>query len=124
MKLFYGLFILSLVSLNIALSQDIGKLKNLELYGVDGHSAKGTVDIYKINSAYKVVFNKNVVIDVVPDGIIVLEDANLRKEIIEPLKSSFGYQEYLLPAKYNLANYEYFSIWCKKYNVMIGRVKL
>jgi len=96
--------------------------RNDMLMGSDGHHASGKV-------AFGMDMNKHVLIlsdlkvDKVPDGYVYLTKKADRMHGVElgMLKQFSGTVSFALPAGANPDDYDSVVIWCKQFNVEIGR---
>lgn len=93
------------------------------LSGFEGHHASGKVSIAKNEKGDLVLTLTGIKIDKVPDGRVYLaKEGDYTKGIeIGLLKKFTGTVEFPIPAGTNLDEYDSVVIWCKKFNVGIGR---
>lgn len=96
------------------------------LMGSDGHHAVGMVSLgMGMNNGYKLTLS-DIKVDKVPDGYVYLTKNGDRMHavVLGALKQFSGTVSYELPADVNPDDYDTLLIWCKKFNVEIGRAKL
>ena len=93
------------------------------LSGFEGHNAAGKVTIEKSEGGNLVLTMSDIKIDKVPDGRVYLaKDGDYTKGIeIGLLKKFTGTVQFPVPAGTNPDEYDSVVIWCKKFNVGIGR---
>ena len=96
------------------------------LMGSDGHHAAGKVSLgMGMSNNYKLTLS-DIKVDKVPDGYVYLTKNGDRMHavVLGTLKQFSGTVFYELPAGVNPEEYDTLLIWCKKFNVEIGRAKL
>jgi hypothetical protein len=88
-----------------------------------GHHASGKVSIVKHEKGNLVLTLTDIKVDKVPDGRVYLAKGGDYTKGIEIglLKKFTGTVEFPIPAGTNLDEYDSVVIWCKKFNVGIGR---
>ncbi|NNG47669.1 MAG: DM13 domain-containing protein [Deltaproteobacteria bacterium] len=93
------------------------------LSGFKGHNAAGKVTIEKHEGGNLVLTMTDIKVDKVPDGRVYLaKDGDYKKGIeIGLLKKFTGTVQFPIPAGTNPDEYDSVVIWCKKFNVGIGR---
>jgi hypothetical protein len=103
--------------------EKMGKAKNGMLAGIEGHNAAGKVTITKNESGKTVLILTDMKVDKVPDGRVYLGKNGDHKKGIEVglLKKFTGTVQFPIPAGTNLDEYDSVVIWCKKFDVGIGR---
>ena len=96
------------------------------LVGVDGHGARGSVQIVKNGGAVAVRFSKNLLFDRVPDAWLAFGKGGrfLASTYVTSIKRNSGAQTIKIPAKYASGEYDTLFIWCRRFNVGIGSAKL
>jgi hypothetical protein len=93
------------------------------LMGSDGHHAAGKVEFSMgVNAAHKLTL-RDIKVDKVPDGYVYLaKDGNWRHGVeVGMLKQFSGTVTFDLPDGVSPDAYNSVVIWCKKFNVEIGR---
>jgi len=93
------------------------------LSGIDGHHASGKVSFAMGMNNKHVLTLSDIKVDKVPDGYVYLTKNANRMHGVElgMLKQFSGTVSFDLPAGVNPDDYDSVVIWCKKYNVEIGR---
>ena len=93
------------------------------LYGSDGHLASGTISFAMGMNNRQVLTLSDIKVDKVPDGYVYLTKNANRMHGVElgKLKQFSGTVSFDLPAGVNPDDYDSVVIWCKKFNVEIGR---
>ena len=96
------------------------------LSGTDGHHASGKVSFGMGMNNKHVLTLSDIKVDKVPDGYVYLTKNADRMHGVElgMLKQFSGTVSFDLPAGVNPDDYDSVVIWCKKYNVEIGRAYL
>ena len=97
------------------------KMNNM-LMGSDGHHASGEVS-FGMDMNKHVLTLSDIKVDKVPDGYVYLTKDADRMHGVElgMLKQFSGTVTYALPAGVNPDDYDSVVIWCKQFNVEIGR---
>ena len=93
------------------------------LVGSDGHHAAGKVSFgMGMDKAHRLTLS-DIKVDKVPDGYVYLaKDGNWMQGVqVGMLKQFSGTVSFDLPAGVNPDDYDTVVIWCKKFNVEIGR---
>ena len=99
------------------------KMMPVMLMGSGGHHAAGRVEFSMgMNGAHKLTL-RDIKVDKVPDGYVYLaKDGNWRHGVeVGMLKQFSGTVTFDLPDGVNPETYNSVVIWCKKFNVEIGR---
>jgi hypothetical protein len=93
------------------------------LKGSDGHHAAGTVTIGTGMNNKTTLTLSNIKVDKVPDGYVYLtKDADrMHGVVLGELKQFSGSVSFDLPAGVMAEDYDSVVIWCKKFDVEIGR---
>jgi hypothetical protein len=93
------------------------------LSGSDGHHASGKVSFSMGMNNKQVLTLSDIKVDKVPDGYVYLTKNGDRMHGVElgMLKQFSGTVSFELPAGVNPDDYDSVVIWCKKFNVEIGR---
>ena len=93
------------------------------LMGSDGHHASGKVAIAEGMNDTRVLTLSDIKVDKVPDGYVYLTRDADRMHGVElgMLKQFTGDVSFDLPTGVNPDDYDSVVIWCKKFNVEIGR---
>jgi len=93
------------------------------LEGSDGHHAAGKVTIGMGMNNQQILTLSEIKVDKVPDGYVYLaRDADRMHSVtLGKLKQFSGTVSFDLPAGVNPEEYDSVVIWCKKFNVEIGR---
>ena len=93
------------------------------LSGSEGHHASGKVSFGMGMNNKHVLTLSDIKVDKVPDGYVYLTKNADRMHGVElgMLKQFSGTVSFDLPAGVNPDDYDSVVIWCKKYNVEIGR---
>jgi hypothetical protein len=93
------------------------------LMGTDGHHAAGTVSFGMGMNDKNVLTLSDIKVDKVPDGYVYLtKDGDWMHGVeLGMLKQFSGTVSYDLPMGVNPEDYDSVVIWCKKFNVEIGR---
>jgi len=92
------------------------------LMGSDGHHASGKVSFGMEMSKYVLTLS-DIKVDKMPDGYVYLTRDADRMHGVElgRLKQFSGTVDYVLPKGVNPDDYDSVVIWCKQFNVEIGR---
>jgi len=92
------------------------------LMGSDGHHASGRVS-FGMDMSRHVLTLSDIKVDKVPDGYVYLTKNGDRMHGVElgMLKQFSGTVSFNLPAGVNPDDYDSVVIWCKQFNVEIGR---
>jgi hypothetical protein len=92
------------------------------LMGSDGHHASGKV-AFGMDMNKHVLTLSDIKVDKVPDGYVYLTKKADRMQGVElgMLKQFSGTVSFALPAGVNPDDYDSVVIWCKQFNVEIGR---
>jgi hypothetical protein len=95
------------------------------LSGSDGHHAAGTVS-FSSDMGKDVLVLSDIKVDRVPDGHVYLAQNGDRRQGIDLgiLHQFSGTVTFPLPPGINLSSYDSVIIFCKKFNVEIGRTQL
>ena len=101
-----------------------GEMNNM-LMGSDGHHASGTVSVGMQMNKHVLTLS-DIQVDNVPDGYVYLTKGADRMHGVElgMLKQFTGTVAYVLPDGVNPDDYDSVVIWCKQFNVEIGRAFL
>jgi len=93
------------------------------LSGSDGHHASGKVSFGMGMNDKQVLTLSDIKVDKVPDGYVYLTKNADRMQgvVLGMLKQFSGTVSFDLPDGVNPDDYDSVVIWCKKYNVEIGR---
>ena len=93
------------------------------LTGAGSHHAVGTASVTKDQSGHKTLNLTEIRVDQVPDGRVYLAKTGDYRTGIElgKLTQFSGTVEFPIPGTVNLEEYDSVVIWCKKFNVEIGR---
>ena len=93
------------------------------LSGTDGHHASGKVSLGMGMNNMHVLTLSDIKVDKVPDGYVYLTKNADRMHGVQlgRLKQFSGTVSFDLPAGVNPDDYDSVVIWCKKFNVEIGR---
>ncbi len=93
------------------------------LKGSDGHHAAGAVTLGMGMNNRQVLTLSDIDVDEVPDGYVYLTKGGDRMNgvALGQLKQFSGSVSFDLPAGVNAGDYDGVVIWCKKFNVEIGR---
>ncbi len=100
-------------------------LKSGSLRGAGGHKSSGQVRIVKSGNVTKVVFASNFRLDGAPDPRVAFGNGRyVRGTIFARLRRFRGAQEYVVPARLNVAKFSQVWLWCKKFNspIAVARV--
>lgn len=99
-----------------------GKITGM-LMGAKDHHASGTVALTKDMDGHTMLRVENLKVDKVPDGRVYLAKNGDYTNGVElgKLTQFSGTVQYAIPANVNPADYTSVVIWCKKFNVEIGR---
>ena len=99
------------------------KKKQAMLMGSDGHHAAGKVSVSKGMNNSHVLTLSDIKVDKVPDGYVYLaKDGDWKHGVqVGMLKQFTGTVSFDLPAGVNPDDYNTVVIWCKKFDVEIGR---
>lgn len=101
-------------------------LKSGYLRGAGGHQSSGQVRIVKQGNITKVVFAKNFWLDGAPDPRVAFGKGRyIRGTMFARLRKFRGKQEYVIPARFDIAKYNQVWLWCRKFNspIAVARVK-
>jgi len=117
-----GFIVMSLVPAN-STGGMMEKERTGMLSGFEGHNAAGKVTIEKSEDGKPLLTLSDIKVDKVPDGRVYLaKDGDYTKGIeIGLLKKFTGTVQFPVPAGTNPDEYDSVVIWCKKFNVGIGR---
>ena len=101
-----------------------GEMNNM-LMGSDGHHASGTVSVGMQMNKHVLTLS-DIQVDNVPDGYVYLTKGADRMHGVElgMLKQFTGTVAYVLPDGVTPDDYDSVVIWCKQFNVEIGRAFL
>jgi hypothetical protein len=101
----------------------MGSKMDSMLYGSEGHHASGRVSFAMGTNNKEVLTLSDIKVDKVPDGYVYLTKNANRMHGVElgKLKQFSGTVSFDLPAGVNPDDYDSVVIWCKKFNVEIGR---
>lgn len=93
------------------------------LKGSDGHHAAGTVTFGTGMNDKAMLILSNIKVDKIPDGYVYLtKDADrMHGVVLGELKQFSGTVSFDLPAGVMVEDYDSVVIWCKKFNMEIGR---
>jgi hypothetical protein len=93
------------------------------LTGAGNHQAVGMVSVIKDQSGHKTLNLRDIRVDQVPDGRVYLaKNGDYRTGIeLGKLTQFSGTVDFPIPSTANLEEYDSVVIWCKKFNVEIGR---
>jgi hypothetical protein len=93
------------------------------LEGVGSHQAAGTASVTKDQTGRKTLNLTEIRVDQVPDGRVYLAKHGDYRTGIElgKLTQFSGAVDFTIPGTVNLEEYDSVVIWCKKFNVEIGR---
>jgi len=118
-----GLMVFSLSAPSFAASQIIAKGT---IMGVDGHGARGSVQIIKNGNVVAVRFSKDLLFDRVPDAWLAFGKNGkfLASTYVASIKRNSGAQTIKIPAQYANGKFDTLFIWCRRFNVGIGSAKL
>ena len=96
------------------------------LAGTGSHQAAGTASVTKDQSGHKTLNLREIRVDQVPDGRVYLaKNGDYRTGIeLGKLTQFSGTVDFQIPGTVNLEEYDSVVIWCKKFNVEIGRASL
>ncbi len=94
--------------------------------GTDGHMAAGTAEITEGMDGEPVLTLRDIHVDEVPDGHVYLaKDGDWKNGVeVGRLKQFTGTVAFALPMGVDPHDYDSVVIWCKKFNVEIGRAYL
>jgi hypothetical protein len=119
------------MAMDNAMSKDgmMDKNKGMEkkmdalLMGSDGHHAEGKVSVNKGMNKAHVLTLSDIKVDRVPDGYVYLAKGGdwMHGVQVGMLKQFTGTVSFDLPAGVNPEEFDTVVIWCKKFNVEIGR---
>lgn len=101
-------------------------LKSGTLRGAGGHQSLGQVRIVKTGNVTKVVFASNFRLDGAPDPRVAFgKDRYVRGMMFARLHKFRGAQEYVIPARFDIAKYNQVWLSCRKFNspIAVARVK-
>lgn len=104
-------------------NKELNKKMHAMLMGSDGHHAAGTVSFGMGMNKARVLTLSDIKVDKVPDGYVYLtKDGDWMHGVqVGMLKQFSGTVSFDLPAGVNPDDYDTVVIWCKKFNVEIGR---
>jgi Electron transfer DM13 len=93
------------------------------LAGTGSHQAAGTASVTKDQSGHKTLNLREIRVDQVPDGRVYLtKNGDYRTGVeLGKLTQFSGTVDFQIPGTVNLEEYDSVVIWCKKFNVEIGR---
>ena len=93
------------------------------LTGAGSHQAAGMASVTKDQSGHKTLNLREIRVDQVPDGRVYLaKNGDYRTGIeLGKLTQFSGTVDFPIPGTVNLEEYDSVVIWCKKFNVEIGR---
>jgi hypothetical protein len=96
------------------------------LAGAGSHHAAGTASVTKDQSGHKTLNLTDIRVDQVPDGRVYLaKNGDYRTGIeLGKLSQFSGTVDFPIPVAVNLEEYDSVVIWCKQFNVEIGRASL
>ena len=96
------------------------------LAGAGSHQAAGMASVTKDQSGHKTLNLREIRVDQVPDGRVYLaKNGDYRTGIeLGKLTQFSGTVDFQIPGTVNLEEYDSVVIWCKKFNVEIGRASL
>lgn len=96
------------------------------LAGTGSHHAAGTASVTKDQNGHKTLSLTDIRVDQVPDGRLYLAKNGDHRTGIElgKLTQSSGMVDYPIPGTVNLEEYDSVVIWCKRFDVEIGRASL
>ncbi|MDN5942640.1 MAG: DM13 domain-containing protein [Nitrospira sp.] len=96
------------------------------LAGAGSHHAAGTASLTKDQSGHKTLNLTDIRVDQVPDGRVYLaKNGDYRTGIeLGKLTQFSGMVDFPIPGTVNLEEYDSVVIWCKQFNVEIGRASL
>ena len=96
------------------------------IVGVDGHGARGSVQIIKNGKRVVARFSQNLLFDRVPDAWLAFGKNGkfLASTYVASFKRNRGAVTIKIPAQYANGNYDTLFIWCRRFNVGIGSAKL
>lgn len=96
------------------------------LMGVDGHHASGKAMLSNDMAGKAMLTLSNIKVDRVPDGQVYLaKDGDFAHGVhVGMLKQFSGSVSFALPPGTDAGMYNSVVIWCKKFNVEIGRAEL
>jgi hypothetical protein len=99
------------------------KEKTAMLAGSEGHQAAGTVMLTKDSMGKPILTIVELKIDKVPDGRVYLaKDGDHTKGVeLGKLTQFTGAVEYSIPANVNPNDYNSVVVWCKRFDVPIGK---
>lgn len=94
--------------------------------GQSGHKTSGNITIKKTSRGHIVTLARNFSFDGAPDPRFGFGNNGRYKKstTFSRLKSNNGRQSYLIPKSINIAKFNEFYLWCKKFGVPLGKVKL
>ncbi len=104
----------------------MGAIRTGMLAGAGSHHAAGTASVTKDQSGHKTLNLTEIRVDQVPDGRVYLaKNGDYRTGIeLGKLTQFSGTVDFPIPGTVNLEEYDSVVIWCKKFNVEIGRASL
>lgn len=96
------------------------------LAGAGSHHAAGTASVTKDQNGHKTLNLTDIRVDQVPDGRVYLAKHGDYRTGIElgKLAQFSGMVDFPIPGTVNLEEYDSVVIWCKQFNVEIGRASL
>jgi hypothetical protein len=103
--------------------KEMEKKRHAMLKGSDGHHASGKVSFGMGMNNAQVLILSDIKVDRVPDGYVYLaKDGDWMHGVeVGMLKQFSGTVSFDLPADVNPDDYDTVVIWCKKFDVEIGR---
>ncbi|MDH3579403.1 MAG: DM13 domain-containing protein [Hyphomicrobiales bacterium] len=100
-------------------------LSNGSFTGASSHRTSGSVTIVKDGDTHKLIFKDNFLHDGAPDPKIAFgNNGYVKGTIIAKLKKNKGAQNYVIPARIDLAKFNEVWIWCERFGVPLGVAKL
>ena len=93
--------------------------------GLSDHVTTGHAGIARAGKQWVVILEDDFTFDGAPDPRVALGNNGYDKNTnLSLLASNNGKQVYAIPAGLNVANFNEVWIWCKKFNVPLGKAKL
>ena len=94
--------------------------------GLEGHNAKGTATLLKIDEDYYVRFEDDFVVTNGPDLFVHFgKDGQCGSGArLGALKGNIGGQNYKVPAELNPADFNEVWVWCRSFSVPFGKAEL
>lgn len=120
-------FVFAFLMLGLPPATSTGGMMEIEktgmLSGLEGHNAAGKATVEKNQDGNLVLTLADIKVDKIPDGRVYLaKEGDYRKGIeIGLLKKFTGTVHFPIPSGTNPDEYDSVVIWCKKFNVGIGR---